>query len=211
MVARHRSYWGEDREVHGLPIGFPIFTAMFRSLLFLALLLPLCVHAQVDSTHSKVRPWAQFMLGSRLPGGFFGCGGGVELGRLVNPALVFGLGGGPDGATIAVGNEVRVWRTQRTGLQGWGYWNYAFGRVQEDEFVSGYRTTTDPSTSVKGGVSFLVQTDTNLSIALRAGFSWALDIPMVTVQRPTVTTSASSTDGYSSDSYVPGVAAMIWL
>lgn len=184
---------------------------MFRSALLIGVFLPLCLHAQVDSTGSKVRPWAQFMLGSHLPGGFFGFGGGVELGRLVDPALVLGLGGGPDGATIAVGNEVRIWRTQRTGLQGWGYWNYAFGRVQEDEFVSGYRTTTDPSTSVKAGVSVLVHTNTDFTIALRAGYSWALDVPTVTVEKPTGTSSAPSTDGYFCDSYVLGVAAMIWL
>lgn len=184
---------------------------MFRSALLLSVLLPLCLHAQLDSASHKVRPWAQLMLGSRPPGGFFSIGGGVELGRFAIPAVTFGLGGGPDGATIAVGNEVRLWRTQRFGLQGWGYWNYALGRVQEDEFTSGYRTTTDPSTSLKAGVSFLVHTNSDLTIALRAGYSWALDVPLVTVERPTGTSSAPSTDGYFSDSYVLGVAAMIWL
>jgi hypothetical protein len=135
----------------------------------------------------------------------------VELGRAVNPAVVFGLGSGPDGATVAVGNEVRVWRTQRTGVQAWGYWNYAFGRMQEDEFVSGYRTTTEASSSIKAGASFLVHTDASLSLVLRAGYSWALDVPMVTVERPTGTTSAPSDDAYFGDRYVLGVAAMIWL
>lgn len=185
---------------------------MVRLLMFLFVLAPFGVCGQSDSTtHLRAKPWVQFMLGSRLPGGFFGIGGGVELGRAVNPAVVFGLGGGPDGATVAVGNEVRVWRTQRIGLQAWGYWNHAFGRVQEDEFVSGYRTTTEASSSIKAGASFLVHADASLSFALRAGYSWALDVPTVTVERPTGTTSSPSDDAYFGDRYVLGVAAMIWL
>ncbi len=184
---------------------------MARAALTFLLLLPFGLQAQQDTTYHRVRPWAQFTLGSRTPGGFFSFGGGVELRSWAAPAAVFGLGGGPDGATIALGNEAWLWRQGRFGARGWAYWNHAFGREESDEFNSGYRTITEQSTSIKAGASFTLRTNNDMSVVLSTGYSWALNVPKVTVERPSGTTVTPSTDPYFGDQWILGASVLIWL
>ncbi len=158
-----------------------------------------------------LEPWVEFMLGSRLPGGFFAIAGGVQFARFVGPAVSFGLGGGPDGASVAIGNEVVIVYQERIGVRGFAYWNYAFGREEEDEFSKGYRTITEPSRSVKVGGSFSFSTGPDCSLGLRAGWSWALDVPTVTEETPGGTVSHPADDAYFSDALLLGGGVTIWI
>lgn len=159
----------------------------------------------------RPQPWVEFMLGSRLPGGFFGIVGGAHFGRYFGPAVGFGLGGGPDGGSLAVGNEVMIVQGDRVKVRGFVYWNYAFGREENDEFSNGYRTVTDPSRSLKVGASFNFHTGPDCSFALRAGWSWALDVPTVTEEKPSGTVSHPADDAYFSDALLLGGGVTIWI
>jgi len=178
---------------------------------FVCLLCSSVAIAQVDSTHRRHQPWVEIMLGSRLPGGFFAISGGVELGRFLIPNAVFGLGGGPDGATIALGNEVRILAHRRLELRAFAYGSYAFGREEVDEFNSGYVKTTESSRSVKLGGSVILHTNLDVAFSIRAGYSFALDVPMVTEERPTGTTSHPADAGYFSNALLLGAGVMIPL
>lgn len=174
-------------------------------------LLPGMASAQDDPLADGPEPWVEFMLGSRLPGGFFAIAGGVQFGRFAGPAVSLGLGGGPDGASVAIGNEVIVLRGERLGARGFAYWNYAFGRDESDEFSPGYRTITDASRSVKVGGTCMYRLGSDCSLAVRAGWSWALDVPTVTEQRPGSTSSHPSDDPYFSDALILGGGITIWV
>ncbi len=192
-------------------VHFSTLLCMLRRSSIILLLCPLLAFGQQDRSAQKHQPWLEFTLGHKLAGGFFGIGGGVELARFAIPNAVFGLGGGPDGATVAIGNEAWLVRYHRMEVRGSVYWNYAFGRDQSDEFSKGYRTVTDPSTSVKLGASFIIHSGADVSFALRTGWSWALDVPTVTEESPSGIRSYPSDDPYFSDGLLLGVGVMARL
>ena len=141
-----------------------------------------------------------------LPAGFFGIGTGVEFRPWLIPSVMFGLGGGPDGATIALGNEACLFRSGWFEARAFGYWANAFGRDEQDEFSQGYRTLTESSRSLKLGGAIGVYTSKDLCFAVRAGYSWALNVPLVTKETPTGTSTQPSDDPYFRDGMLFGLS-----
>lgn len=174
-------------------------------------LLPVLARAQDEPLSDPPRPWVEFMLGSRLPGGFFGIAGGVHFGRFIGPSVSLGLGGGPDGASVALGNEVIAVNGDRIEVRGFAYWNHAFGREVSDGSSAGYRTVTDPSRSLKAGASLNIHTSVDCSFALRAGWSWAQDVPEVTEETPGGSVTHPSDETYFSDALLLGGGVTIWI
>ncbi|HEX2617211.1 MAG TPA: hypothetical protein VHL57_06690 [Flavobacteriales bacterium] len=177
-----------------------------RAGLVAALLFPLLLHAQQERTEHRVQPWLHVMLGDKLPAGFFGIGSVVEFRPWLIPSVMFGLGGGPDGATIALGNEACLFRSGWFEARAFGYWANAFGRDEQDEFSQGYRTLTESSRSLKLGGAIGVYTSKDLCFAVRAGYSWALNVPLVTKETPTGTSTQPSDDPYFSDGLLFGLS-----
>ncbi len=119
---------------------------------------------------------------------------------------MLGIGGGPDGFTLALGNDLEVAKFSQVDIRAFFYGAYAFGRKEDDGGTNFSTRTTASSGSLKMGGALRLLASKGMIISVLMGYSWTLQVPLVVEVGPNGTDTYREHSGYFTNAPIIGFA-----
>ena len=119
---------------------------------------------------------------------------------------MLGIGGGPDGFTLALGNDLEVSKFRQVDIRAFVYGTYAFGRKEDDGGTTFTTRTTASSGSLKMGGALRLLASKGMIISVIMGYSWTLQVPLVVEVGPNGTARYREHSGYFTNAPIIGFA-----